>query len=387
MSTKLGPWTGMNNAKASNQVPDGQVMLAQDGCFSEAGHWLPRQLETLVQAGQAHSIWQAKDGRVFAVLNSNLVVLGAQGQTEASLRAVSGEVSFVDLPDYVLASDAGGTFRILANNTIQRLPPDAPAPLLVTTSGGGLPAGVYTVALAYTKRGEAGGLSSHAVIGVAADGAVICSVPGHPDADGYVLYRSTPDGDVLYLAASGDLDPWGETVTLQNDPLGELPLTQGMAALPALRCLALWHGQVLGARGRYLLFSTPQHYGLYDPVYDYIALPEYITGIYPVDDGVFIGTARQIYFAAGRDPTEWALRSAAHIGSCANALAVPAHLLPADLAAGIDKAGIFFTSVGHVVAMPDGSIRQPQAGILSLPVYSGGFSFVLDEHIVTIVKE
>lgn len=124
---------------------------------------------------------------------------------------------------------------------------------------------------------------------------------GLPTLDGHELlvYLSTPDGEGAYLAGSTTTDEFlftgaANTLVLPCRTLGARPFPVGTYT-------GFWRGRVLVAQDNVLWASRANAPHLSD-WRDFKQFPSRITAVQPVDDGVYVGTEKDLVFLSG---TTW----------------------------------------------------------------------------------
>lgn len=145
-----------------------------------------------------------------------------------------------------------------------------------------------------------------------------------------------------------------------------------LAPLPGGSWIAGWQGRLLLARGATLLYSEPLQPGVYDPLRDYVQLPQRLTWLAALASGVYVGTASTVWWLNGRDPVQWTLQAVDGPSWEGAALVIPTGLLAAPLAAQGPQAAVWMTARGFVLGFDDGQVLAPQQSNLDqIPVQAG----------------
>ncbi len=163
---------------------------------------------------------------------------------------------------------------------------------------GSLFAGKYRYRLTHVRisDGLEGGPIYSAPFDIAAGGLVLT---GLPLLDGHTtnVYLTSHNDDTAYLA--GNTAGSTFAFTAANDTLVQPCKTDFMAPAPAGILTAFWRGRALTAVGNVLYASKPHQWELFDLARDFKALPDPITLIQPVQNGIFVGTTAKLAFLAG----------------------------------------------------------------------------------------
>lgn len=304
-TTPIGPFAGINN-----RLPDHKLGITERG--QRAGDYLRNAVNvdltssgtlqrrkgvTLAQAGDAcHSLWADAQGAFYVDGDT----LYAFPRTAVLSDLPPGnQVSFARAPTGDVYWSNGVTLGRITGNTAQSatVPTPNPAPLLRVDAGGGLPAGVYQVAVTAvgTDGGESGATWPVQIEVSDGESLTVFGMPTSPKR----VYVSPCNGDVLFLA--GQLD--GDSVTFSVPPQqGPQIQTLGLRPMPAGHIVRWFNGRLLVASGRLLYYSEPYAGALYNPLRGYVAMPDDITLVEPCGDGgVYLATARETWWLAGAD--------------------------------------------------------------------------------------
>lgn len=194
--------------------------------------------------------------------------------------------------------------------------PDLPAQ--VDVAAGPMPPGRYLYTLTHVRDdGYESGAVAAGVIETTLPGSALTfsALPSAAGAVQRVLYLSTADGAELYLAnrysaSLASLVYDGDTSALR------LPLrTQFTQQPPPCSLIARHRGRLYLARSNLLLATRPLDFERVDPRKDYIAFPDPITMVESVDDGLYVGTEKQIFYLPGQDIHAFEAREAAGYGA------------------------------------------------------------------------
>jgi hypothetical protein len=76
---------------------------------------------------------------------------------------------------------------------------------------------------------------------------------------------------------------------------------------PVGKCLAVHNGRMLIANGRYLYYSEPYKFGLFD-LNSYLPFNSDIKMVKPTSDGVYVSDSESVFFCSGNDITEMSIK-------------------------------------------------------------------------------
>lgn len=164
---------------------------------------------------------------------------------------------------------------------------------------GGLDAGTYLYALSHVRDSD--GLEGGAVLcgqvevpqggGILIQG--LAAEPGY----GTQVYLSGPNGSQLFVAGFTPGAAFSYLGTADN--LTVPCRTEHQMPAMAGRLMVGWNGRVLVADGTVLRASLPYQPELFNGLGDFYQFTAPITAVQPVDDGVWVGTERELAFLAG----------------------------------------------------------------------------------------
>lgn len=188
---------------------------------------------------------------------------------------------------------------------------DTPAPVqLATSSNGGLAAGTYEISVTVVDAdGRESGASNPSVVTVTAGQGIVVTLPAAPaGAARWRIYRSTQDGDVLYLV---EQLPIGTITALLGHAITRQALkTAWLFPMPPCDVLRYGHGRMLGiGSNNVLMWSEAYALGLMHDQ-NHMLLGAKGTLLEPVGQGGdgagwFVADHKRTYFLAGADPKEW----------------------------------------------------------------------------------
>lgn len=371
MEIPLGPYTiGIDNVSADGDLPRGAVADAENVDFGRGGDVARRSGYTRrLETTSAHSLWTAPDGRSFGVIDGSLVRLTWDGSALASTVLADLQdgrpLSYDQINDSIVCGNLGELLEIAADDTVRNLALQRGGLFAEESDVGGLTAGRYAVAASMLRGNEEGAMSSATFVDVPEGGGINVWTPPSADATAVRIYRTEPNGEILYRAADVPLE--SEGLTIGAGQLGRATDTQHMAPMQGGSIVRYWRGHILAVRGRTLIWSEPMRYGLRDTRHNFIQSAKQITLMEPVEGGVFVGTNDGVVFFAGTSPRELTLKRTsgeppvAHTG-----MKIQASLLAGDQV-GDTYVAAWFAKNGIVIGTSDGQLREVHAKRFRLP--------------------
>jgi hypothetical protein len=366
-------FTGLRNEVTPERFTPADLSHADNVDLDKTGRLSRRKGYASVLAGSMHSLWADDQQEIclFAQGNQlNQLSTTYSVVPVATLQGVGNPVSYQRVSDRVYYNNGVDT-GILENGAVRSwgmAPPSIPGAVATV---GAMPAGTYQYSLTYLRGdGQESGAALAGVVTVPDVSGLAFVLPASAD-PGVVtkaLYLSTPDGEVLYLAA---LIPAATTqYTYTGDTLElNLPLaTQFMGSAPAGQLIAHYRGWMFVAVGDTLYASQPYAYELFD-LREYLQLDGQITLLAPMVDkemldgagrssGFFIGTDRSCGVLVGNDPKDFQYVPKTAYGAIAGALDyVDGSLFGDDTSGGRDLP-MWLSTQGVCIGMPDMQVKN-----------------------------
>lgn len=275
-------------------------------------------------AGSYHSLF-ANAGVMVAVVGGALQRLLPAGGAPIALRSglTGPRLSYAPVGARIYYTDGVSTGCVDAGaHRSWGIEPPSAQPV-ATAVGGNLRAGTYQYAVTYLRAdGQPSGTGVAGSITLTAAGGITFSaipVSWDPTVTQKKLYISPVNGDKLYRQMV--LPAAAVTATYDNEVAGTEPLeTQFLQPPIAGQIIAAGPGRVYVARGRKLYCTEAYKPELMDLRRGF-TMPSHITLVAPVDDGLWLGTADEIIFLAGGDPSKFEYRPRVTYGAIAGALA------------------------------------------------------------------
>ncbi len=308
---------GLNNLDREESIPKDALRAAVNVDLDDMGKLSRRLGYGLVHAlSDCHSLWSHYDhnclfrvaGSEIQALNSSLQVIDQQ-----TLQRPGNPVSYALAAGRTYWSneyDSGVFADGFADWAVEQ--PGGNADVAPAVGIGGLEAGIYQVTATFVHAdGRESGAALATEITVPQGGGIALSnipTPLSPNIQFVRLYRTTHNGDVLYLAT--DLPAGLDSCLLGHQQLGRALETQFLSAMPAGQIVRAHNGRLLVAAGNVLFWSEAMNYGLTRITENYIAFNDRITMMESVGHAgnvsLYVAAGKRTYSILGADPKEWA---------------------------------------------------------------------------------
>lgn len=310
---------GVSNRAHETKTPNGFARGASNVDISRDGTVSQREgFGLFAMLSGAHSLWGDPE-LPFTLVGgaSTLNKLDTNASLTPLVSSLSGsDIHYCMTPIGAYWSDGAQSGCVRADGSSGHWGVNIPFALTVNAVAGALNPGDYAVSATFVDAtGQEGGAPSSTFITLSSAGAISVATPSSATAVEARVYVTTTNGKELQYAAS--CVP-GSTVVIGPGPRGRPLRTQYMRPLPPLRFPALTKGRLVGAVGRYLMWSQPQYYGLYHPTHDYTAVRgQTITMVAPSDAPgflIYVGTDQRTYKLEGDSLENAALSVVSHVG-------------------------------------------------------------------------
>ena len=301
-------FTGINNVLPERRMGAADLLDALDVNIGLTGE-ITRRFGFTEVSDQCHkNLWQSA-GYLLATQGSELVALHPGGARHVIDPAIGhSRLWYCNLPDgrttYTNGLIQGVTDGLAGQDRSVRAPDSLGAP---DHAFGQLDRGsyrYYLTAVRLSDGAESPAITSESIT-IDGGGLRLENLPVRP---GHAIrvYLSGLDGEDAYLAGTttGSTFEWGGT----NSDLVLPCRTVGAQPFPVGTLTAFWRGRVLTAVGNTLWASRPMAPHLSD-WRDFKPLGAAITAIQPVDDGIYVGTAKDLIFLGGTTWDALAFRS------------------------------------------------------------------------------
>lgn len=301
---KFTNFTGINNVQPSERLGEADLAQAVNVDVGLSGEVSRRQGFTTLDSAMPVAWLHERKDCTLVVSGSDLIAVSLDGLTKATLLTdtslATSRTWFTDLPDGRTGFANGVITGITDGVTVTGWGVAVPATVGTATSvTGQLNQGAYQWQITYVRTAD--GLESGAAFSTTPinlpDGGILLT--GLPALAGHRInvYLTGVNGDKAFYA--------GTTLTGSFSYLGKndaltLPChTEHLAPAPKGTICATWRGRVLLAEGNVLHASRPHQPELFDLKRDFKQFTAPITMVQPVDDGIWVGTEKELAFLAG----------------------------------------------------------------------------------------
>lgn len=365
---RLGPWPlgidQVSDETALRADEDGRAIALRDAVNADvdrSGIPARRRGARLVQplAG-ARRLWACPLGAVVQVGSELYGSTGGDLVPLATLNSADA-IACTVLDDAIVVANRTTLLCVRAGAAEALGLPDAPAPQVAAVPDGGLAGGRYSVAAAFVRAHQVGGLSGLRTVEVPHGGGLrLTGLASSPEATGLRIYRTEPGGETLYRAM--DVPVGLAEVALGAGEIGTDAATTHLRRMPGGEHVAAWQGRLLVARGRTLHVSQPMAPHLHSPRHGFVQFPQRVTLLAPVEAGVFVGTRDGVVFLRGTRPRDWVQeQTGAQAPIPGSALALDGALLNAQWQLGGQRCVAWLAGNGYVIGTEEGRLIEAQA--------------------------
>lgn len=388
---RLTPLRGLDNVSDDESMssfgrePFVKLRDAVNVNISSSGRVQLRETGVVATEIPYKNLWVSPlHGDTFGTLNGELVKINLVDWSHESLNIeLKGSVNYLVVNNFIIISDALALYKYDGVSVIKltiETPPEPMARLLT----GSLLDGTYTVAIAWSKDGRESGLSTSVSLNVEGGIELILPYNYSGDADQVVIYMTERNGSELLKVATVAINT--TTFTISSDKgLTRAAQFQHLSPMRTGKFLKLWRGRLLTADRNMLYFSQALNFHLCDERYDYIALPQRVTFVEPVESGIWVGQSNGVVFLRGSDVRDLRLvQTGAKSPVPGTALRVNSDLL-GELSAGLESV-LWLAENGYCVGTPSGNLVEAHANTLKGITAKGGQSVRFDDRIVTVLQ-
>lgn len=297
---------GLDNRSLETQLADGSLRVSVNLDIDKNGALRARAGTRLVSAGDFHSFFEhpshefslvAKDGSLCRMAGNSFVVLRTLStNSRIYYSELNGAIFWSNGSDQGMVTDSGesGYWGVLT----------PPPPACVAVATGGLRAGMVRVTqTAIAPSGFESGAPAPVSVDVASGGGVQVTVPTGAS---FRVYATEPDGSEFRQV--GGTWSSGSALTVDRAPKGKLLESLLAVRPPAGRFVTAHKGRLWFARDNVLWFTGALSPHWCFPKEGTIQIPETITMLSEVDDGLFIGTEHQVWFMPVDNPNNATIR-------------------------------------------------------------------------------
>lgn len=341
------------------------------------------QVQQVVSGVRTHSLWSGDHNTCF-VGGGDLKRLGPD-MTVTLLRAGVGDddMFYTEIAGTVYYSNSRVTGTIVGGVDAPWGLPVPPAPRMAAVTSGGLAAGTYMVALTYKDAsGRESGASPTSVVQVVEGGGIALS--GMSAAYVTRVYVTPANGDVLYWAH--DMPVGAASSYVGAHQPGKMLTTQHMQPPEPCTHLESYNGRIYSAVGNALLATQALNYDLTRPATDYVLMPDAVTMVKSVVDGIYVGTAHGVTFLDGKELGQFTMRPADMLAP------IPGSALNVDggLFGEPGKGIVWLTRRGWVYAGAGGRVKRLTESQMAIPEYDRAASLYREHdgmrQVMTFVK-
>jgi hypothetical protein len=314
----MGNYKGIMNTAPRHELSLDYLCEAQNIIFSSTGKGNRRDGYAKTYVGNVHSLYSNGDLLLF-VENANLMSQDKSGNltTLRSDITSSHRMWFLTIGGRTYYSN-GEISGVIENGVSRSWGIKIPsAPTVSDYATGSLENGTYEFAITYERTdGQESGASTVQTY-VTTTGGVTVGYSASTDSDvAYInLYASEKNGSVLYRLsqvnnATGSLTHNGSIV------LGRQLVTRYLIPPPVSHIIE-WHsGHILIAYENVIFFTNDVQTG-YELIHpkNFFVFPDKITVMASVNDGVFVGTEKEIYLLSGMIPKDYTMKIMAGYGA------------------------------------------------------------------------
>lgn len=313
--TVLKSFSGVRNDIPLERFSPSDLVVAQNIDLDKTGRASRRAGTLRIASGSAHSLWE-DGGDCFVVLDGTLQRV-LPDRSMMPITAVSGtRVAYTKVGADVFWSDGIRSGAVTGSEPRQWGISPPPAMIAESIGFGSLREGHYLYSLTYRRAdGKESGAAAFGRV-LAAGGVRFPAIPvsADPTVTHKTIYLSSWNGESPLAAAT--LTNAETSAALSASPAKGLPLrTRNLREAPTGQVIGAYNGRAYVAQGKYLWFSLPFEFELFDAISGYVDLSNDIRTFAPVSDGIFVGTESSTLFLQGSDPAEFVVRQVAKHGT------------------------------------------------------------------------
>lgn len=388
---RLTPLLGMDNVSDDESMssfgkkPFVKLRDAVNVNITSAGRMELRDTGTVVTEIPYKNLWCSPlHGDTFGTLNGELVKIDTSNWSHVALNIqVQGTVNYLVVNNFIVISDATALYKY-DGLSVEKLTIGTPPTPMLNAVDGSLFEGTYNLAISWSKNGRESALSN--IMTFEGEGGIRLVLPYNygGDADQVTIYMTERNGSELLKVVT--LPVITATFTINSDKgLTRAAQFQNLSPMRTGKFLKLWRGRLLTADKNMLYFSQALNFHLCDERYDFIALPQRVTFVEPVESGIWVGQSNSVVFLSGSDVRDLRLvQTGAKAPVPGTALRVNSDLL-GEAAAGLESA-VWLAENGYCIGTPTGNLIEAHANTLKGITAKGGQSVRVDDRIVTVLQ-
>lgn len=375
-------FAGINNVLPAERIhalptkdnPTCDLVAAVNVDIDNSGQVSRRAGQTLKAPGAAHSLWASQDKCLF-VAGTDMKRMNADFSATTLVTGLTAgaAAAYIEVNDRIYWTNGEQT-GIVAAGTNRSWGMEAADSPQLSAIAGQMGAGLYQAAITFVRddgQESGAGMTSQVTLTESQGIRFTWDAPTDPAIVEVNLYLSEPNGMVPYQAAT--VDAADGTADVTNPVLALSLNTQWNDKPPAGSHLAYHNGRIYIADGAFIFGTTALGFEYVD-LRDYLALDGTAIGfMVGVAGGLYIGTAKAVYFAAGDRLENFTRRTLVESPAIAGS---------AVLAAGFAVSGraemdghqvvLFATDAGVYMGAEDGSITDITKARYAPPALTGG---------------
>lgn len=304
---------GLDNLAPETSLPDGALRESVNVDHYPTGQQRIRSGLRQIDSGRFGALFAPSHGRFLLAAKGDALV-GFDGANFATLATgINGSaIAFAEMDGEVYWVDGASRGRVTpAGSAALWGLPTPPSIVAYPVSSGGLASGTYRVAMVAKVNGIESGAAEPSLVQVSEGGGIAVTVPVGAE---FSVYRTPPNGSASDLFWAADVASGGSAV-LGGGGLGK-PL-RSLHAIPPIpgTAIAAYRGRLFVASGDTLRFTSAYSRHWMFRAVGYFRPSDRIVMLGAVEDGLYIGTDREVLFLAGADPDSMALRQVSSVGS------------------------------------------------------------------------
>ena len=388
---RLNPLRGMDNVSDDDamssfgKVPFIKLRDAVNVNISSTGRMELRGSGVSVSETPYKNLWQSPLHQdLFGTLNGELVKIDPADWTHVQLNVqLKGYINYLVVNNFIVISDSSDLYKY-DGSSVEKLTISTPPEPMAHSADGSLLEGIYNLAISWSKHGRESGLSDTITVECVGGIEVILPYNYSGDADQVTLYMTERNGSELLKVVTLPVNTPSFTIVHDKD-LTRAAQFKHLSPMCSGKFLKLWRGRLVTADKNLLYFSQALNFHLCDERYDYIALPQRVTFVEPVESGLWVGQSNSVVFLSGADVRDLSLvQTGAKAPVPGTALRVNSDLL-GEAAAGLE-AVLWLAENGYCIGTPSGNLIEAHANTLKGITAKSGQSVRFDDRIVTVLQ-
>lgn len=343
-----------------------------------------RQDSVLATDIRYQDIWQSSlHSDVFGRLEDKWVKINPQDWSHNVLATIGdNKASHIVLNNKVVVAGKTALWQYDGKQAMPLTIPTPPQPILGTIDGN-MDKGTHLVAVAWLRKELQSGVSDIAKIKLDGkqNGQVILPFCEDITVTGVRVFVSKSDGANLYRLGDYPIDTI--EVTLTNDTQGQAEFMT-LSPMPTGQYIDYWRGRLVTAKSNVIRFSQPLAYHMHDERFDFVLLPQRISFLKVVENGIWVGQHDHVVFLSGNMPSELTVNKKGQCFPVPNsAIVLPSEVI-GDMAQSMDSV-LWLSNKGYMLGLASGELVEPQAKHLKDITASMGYPVRLGNRVITAV--